>query len=74
VAQGVEVRAPADLVVPQTTGLIRWRTHLYTLGHALSYFQADFAGRLAATPTCVTRLARRPAKSAWKYDRAWPRV
>ena len=36
-----------QLVVPQTTGLIRWRTHLYTLGHALSYFQADFAGRLA---------------------------
>ncbi len=36
-----------QFVVPQTTSLIRWRTHLYTLGHALSYFQADFAGRLA---------------------------
>ena len=36
-----------QLIVPQTTNMIRWRTHLYTLGHALSYFQADFAGRLA---------------------------
>ena len=27
--------------------MIRWRTHLYTLRHALSYFQGDFAGRLA---------------------------
>ncbi len=26
---------------------VRWRTHLYTLGHALSYFQNDYAGRLA---------------------------
>jgi ATP-binding cassette subfamily B multidrug efflux pump len=26
---------------------VRWRTHLYTLGHALSYFQNDFAGRLS---------------------------
>ena len=36
-----------QLVVPQATNQIRWRTHLYTLGHSLSYFQADFAGRLA---------------------------
>ncbi len=36
-----------QLVVPQTTNQVRWRTHLYTLGHALSYFQGDFAGRLA---------------------------
>jgi len=36
-----------QLVVPQSTSQIRWRTHLYTLGHSLSYFQADFAGRLA---------------------------
>ena len=34
-------------LVLQTTSMIRWRTHSYTLGHALSYFQADFAGRLA---------------------------
>lgn len=26
---------------------VRWRTHLYTLGHSLNYFQSDFAGRLA---------------------------
>ena len=36
-----------QLLVPQSTSMIRWRTHLYTLGHALGYFQADFAGRLA---------------------------
>jgi ATP-binding cassette subfamily B multidrug efflux pump len=36
-----------QLVVPQATNLIRWRAHLYTLGHALTYFQGDFAGRLA---------------------------
>ncbi len=36
-----------QLVVPQATNMIRWRAHLYTLGHALSYFQGDFAGRLA---------------------------
>jgi ATP-binding cassette subfamily B multidrug efflux pump len=36
-----------QLVVPQSTNLIRWRAHLYTLGHSLSYFQGDFAGRLA---------------------------
>ena len=34
-------------IVPQTTNMIRWRTHAYTLGHALGYFQSDFAGRLA---------------------------
>ncbi|UMY20035.1 ABC transporter ATP-binding protein/permease [Methylobacterium organophilum] len=39
--------ASNQLLVPQSTNQIRWRTHLYTLGHALSYFQADFAGRLA---------------------------
>jgi len=36
-----------QIIVPQSTNMIRWRTHLYTLGHALSYFQGDFAGRLA---------------------------
>jgi ATP-binding cassette subfamily B multidrug efflux pump len=36
-----------QIFVPQTTNMIRWRTHVYTLGHALSYFQADFAGRLS---------------------------
>jgi ATP-binding cassette subfamily B multidrug efflux pump len=35
-----------QVIVPQTTNMIRWRTHLYTLGHSLSYFQADFAGRI----------------------------
>ena len=36
-----------QVIIPQSTNLIRWRTHVYTLGHAVSYFQADFAGRLA---------------------------
>jgi ATP-binding cassette, subfamily B, multidrug efflux pump len=36
-----------QILVAQSTNLIRWRTHVYTLGHALSYFQGDFAGRLA---------------------------
>jgi len=36
-----------QVLVPQTTNMIRWRTHSYTLGHALGYFQGDFAGRLA---------------------------
>jgi ATP-binding cassette subfamily B multidrug efflux pump len=36
-----------QIVVPQSTTMIRWRTHLYTLGHSLSYFQGDFAGRIA---------------------------
>lgn len=37
-----------QIVVPQLTNQIRWRAHLYTLGHSLAYFQGDFAGRLAA--------------------------
>ena len=42
-----------QIIVPQSTTMIRWRTHLYTLGHALGYFQADFAGRLANRVTQV---------------------
>jgi ATP-binding cassette subfamily B multidrug efflux pump len=37
-----------QVVVPQITNQIRWRNHVYTLGHALSYFQNDFAGRLSS--------------------------
>ncbi|MGL4975311.1 MAG: ABC transporter ATP-binding protein [Bosea sp. (in: a-proteobacteria)] len=37
-----------QVVVPQITNQIRWRNQVYTLGHALSYFQNDFAGRLAS--------------------------
>jgi len=36
-----------QIIIAQSTNMIRWRTHVYTLGHAVSYFQADFAGRLA---------------------------
>jgi ATP-binding cassette subfamily B multidrug efflux pump len=42
-----------QIIVPQSTAMVRWRTHVYTLGHALSYFQADFAGRLANRITQV---------------------
>jgi ATP-binding cassette subfamily B multidrug efflux pump len=31
----------------QGANMIRWRTHVHTLGHALNYFQSDFAGRLS---------------------------
>jgi ATP-binding cassette subfamily B multidrug efflux pump len=37
-----------QVVVPQITNQIRWRNHVYTLGHALAYFQNDFAGRLSS--------------------------
>lgn len=37
-----------QIVVPSLTKQIRWRNHIYTLGHSLSYFQNDFAGRLSA--------------------------
>jgi ATP-binding cassette subfamily B multidrug efflux pump len=42
-----------QIIVPQSTNMVRWRTHLYTLGHSLSYFQADFAGRLVNRVTQV---------------------
>jgi ATP-binding cassette subfamily B multidrug efflux pump len=46
-AQLVNAVISDQIIVPQLTTMIRWRTHVYTLGHALGYFQADFAGRLA---------------------------
>jgi ATP-binding cassette, subfamily B, multidrug efflux pump len=46
------------IIVPQTTNLVRWRTHLYTLGHSLGYFQRDFAGRLANRITQVGQAIR----------------
>ena len=42
-----------QVIVPQSTTMVRWRTHAYTLGHSLSYFQGDFAGRLANRVTQV---------------------
>ncbi|MBV8850692.1 MAG: ABC transporter ATP-binding protein [Methylobacteriaceae bacterium] len=47
-----------QIIVPQTTNLVRWRTHLYTLGHSLGYFQRDFAGRLANRVTQVGQAVR----------------
>ncbi|MEA2758468.1 MAG: ATP-binding cassette, subfamily multidrug efflux pump [Methylobacteriaceae bacterium] len=46
------------IIVPQTTNMVRWRTHLYTLGHSLGYFQRDFAGRLANRITQVGQAIR----------------
>jgi ATP-binding cassette, subfamily B, multidrug efflux pump len=42
-----------QVLVPQTTNLVRWRTHSYTLGHSLAYFQGDFAGRIGNRVTQV---------------------
>ena len=42
-----------QVIVPQATTMVRWRTHTYTIGHSLSYFQGDFAGRLANRVTQV---------------------
>jgi ATP-binding cassette subfamily B multidrug efflux pump len=36
-----------QILVANATNMIRWRAHSYTLGHAISYFQGDFAGRLS---------------------------
>jgi ATP-binding cassette subfamily B multidrug efflux pump len=47
-----------QIIVPQTTNMVRWRTHLYTLGHSLGYFQRDFAGRLANRITQVGQAIR----------------
>ncbi len=47
-----------QVVVPQLTNRIRWRSHVYTLGHALSYFQNDFAGRLASRVVQVGQALR----------------
>ncbi len=41
-----EMLVNQSLVTP-VISRVRWRTHLYTLGHSLSYFQNDYAGRLA---------------------------
>ena len=42
-----------QIIVPQATTLVRWRTHAYTLRHSVGYFQGDFAGRLANRVTQV---------------------
>ncbi len=47
-----------QVVVPPLTNRIRWRAHVYTLGHALSYFQNDFAGRLASRVVQVGQALR----------------
>ena len=34
-------------IVPSLTNLVRWQTHRYVLRQSLSFFQDDFAGRIA---------------------------
>ena len=34
-------------IVPSLTNLVRWQTHRYVLRQSLSFFQNDFAGRIA---------------------------
>ena len=34
-------------ILPSFTNLVRWQTHWYVLRHSWSYFQSDFAGRIA---------------------------
>ncbi|MEP3277599.1 MAG: ABC transporter ATP-binding protein [Stappiaceae bacterium] len=36
-----------QIVEPAMTNLIRWQTHKHVLGQSLSYFNNDFAGRIA---------------------------
>jgi ATP-binding cassette subfamily B multidrug efflux pump len=45
--QSLDEAVQNQIIVPQSTTMIRWRAHLYTLRHAVGYFQGDFAGRLA---------------------------
>jgi ATP-binding cassette, subfamily B, multidrug efflux pump len=47
-----------QVVVPQLTNRIRWRSHVYTLGHALTYFNNDFAGRVASRVISVGQAVR----------------
>jgi ATP-binding cassette subfamily B multidrug efflux pump len=56
-------------VVPQLTNMIRWRTHTHTLGHAVSYFQSDFAGRIANRITQAGPAIRETAVDI--IDRLW---
>src|SRR5829696_2464268 len=53
----------------QTGNIIRWRTHVHTLGHALNYFQSDFAGRLANRIVQVGPAVRDVALDV--IDRLW---
>ena len=47
-----------QVVVPPLTNRIRWRSHVYTLGHSLTYFNNDFAGRIASRVISVGQAVR----------------
>lgn len=47
-----------QVVTPAITNRVRWRSHVYTLGHALNYFNNDFAGRVGSRVIEVGRAIR----------------
>ena len=47
-----------QVVMPAITNRIRWRSHVYTLGHALTYFNNDFAGRVGSRVVQVGQAIR----------------
>lgn len=44
---GLHILVTAQAIVPNVTTMIRWQTHRYVLRQSLSFFQNDFAGRIA---------------------------
>lgn len=47
-----------QVVVPPMTNRIRWRSHVYVLGHAIGTFHNDFAGRIASRVVQVGQAVR----------------
>ncbi len=47
VVDAVHILLVNQAVVPAFTNLIRWQTHRYVLRQSLSFYQNDFAGRIA---------------------------
>ncbi len=47
VLHALHVLVTHQAIIPQVTTMIRWQTHKYILRQSLSFFQNDFAGRIA---------------------------
>lgn len=45
---GVHTLLVNQAIIPTFTNLVRWQTHRYVLRQSLSFFQNDFAGRIAS--------------------------
>src|SRR5882724_5180151 len=52
-----------NTLIPGATSLIRWQSHWHVVRQSWSYFQNDFAGRIANR---VSRLPTRCAKARWQ--------